>query len=512
MSRTRKFLGGLSLGFVNQALLTLVALWLTPFLLHRIQQHDYGLWLLATQILAYLLLLDFGIVALIPRSTAYATGRAGGFERAADLPQILGHKARLVLWQMPLVIGAAVLLWYFIPAEWEALRRPLFFIIAVFVLSFPFRIFQAVLQGLQDLSFLAAAQICIWLVSTALTITLVLYGFRLYALVIGWAVGQLLLPMVLFYRLCTRFQGVLPRRLPALSWLTARSYLREGFWVSLAQIAQVMLNGTDLLIIGKLLGPIAVVPYVCTSKLISVLTNQPQMVMQSAFPALSEMRMGESRERLFEVCTALSLAMLVLSGGVTCAVLISNRGFVTWWIGTEQYAGLSLTSLLLLSMLLRHWNTTWIYTMLCFGYERRISLTNLLDGVVNVSTTIFLVWAIGLKGGPLGTIIGACVVSIPANLSALARAVEVSRSTLLLTAWPWFWRFTCLVLISGIIGMAWVPNTFLMLALTAISAAVVYFVVMMPVMLNSSLGIYIRPRLNFIRMKLWGEPHPDSLT
>jgi hypothetical protein len=64
-----------------------VGLWLTPFMLTHIGQRDYGLWLVGAQILAYLMMLDFGIVALLPRETAYAMGRAGAVvERAKDLP------------------------------------------------------------------------------------------------------------------------------------------------------------------------------------------------------------------------------------------------------------------------------------------------------------------------------------------------------------------------------------------------------------------------------------------
>ena len=53
----------------------------------------------------------------------------------------------------------------------------------------------------------------------------------------------------------------------------------------MSQIAQVLLNGTDVMIIGALLGPAAVVPYACTGKLVSVLANQPQAILQSAAPA-----------------------------------------------------------------------------------------------------------------------------------------------------------------------------------------------------------------------------------
>ena len=77
MSRTRRFLGGVAFGYANQALVTLVGLWLTTFLLLRLGQDDYGLWLVGTRILGYLMLLDLGVVALLPREVAFATGRAG---------------------------------------------------------------------------------------------------------------------------------------------------------------------------------------------------------------------------------------------------------------------------------------------------------------------------------------------------------------------------------------------------------------------------------------------------
>jgi len=47
VSRTRRILGGATVGYLHQAVIILVGLWLTPFLLHRIGQHEYGLWLVA---------------------------------------------------------------------------------------------------------------------------------------------------------------------------------------------------------------------------------------------------------------------------------------------------------------------------------------------------------------------------------------------------------------------------------------------------------------------------------
>lgn len=495
MSRTRRFLSGISFGYASQVLTTLVGLGLTPFLLRQIGQHDYGLWLVGTQLMFYLALLDLGVVALLPRETAFATGRVTHVKESTDLPLIVGQTTRLVLWQMPLVALAAIIAWLVIPSEWEGLRHPLGVVMLAFVLTFPLRIFSAVLHGLQDLTFLGRLGIISYLVSTAITVALVLAGWGLYALAFGWTVLQLVGAGAGWYRLRTHFPTVLPKCLPELLGNATRGRVIRGLWVSLNQIATVLLNGTDILIIGKYFGPAAVVPYVCTGKLISVLANQPQMLMAAAGPALSQMRTGESRERLSQVCIALGQAMLLLSGAVVCIVLVVNQGFVRRWVGAEQYGGLVLTALILMSMLLRHWNLTVGYTLFCFGYERRLCLTALLDGLLSISAVSLFVWLYGLIGAPLGMIIGVCLVSLPANLSALARESNMTLWKLVQPLSPWFIRFVVLVLAAGALARIWTPNTVAFLAATACATALIYAAIMFPLALRYPLGIYVRPRL-----------------
>ncbi|MBC7933418.1 MAG: oligosaccharide flippase family protein [Rubrivivax sp.] len=496
MSRTRRFLGGAGFGYANQVIVTVAGLWLTPFLLARMEQHDYGLWLVGTQALAYLMLMDFGVVALLPRETAFASGRAGESGAEGELPLLVGQTARLVLWQTPLVVVAALAFWMLMPSEWEPLKAPLLVVLAAFVLVFPLRIFQAVLLGLQDLEFLGKAQACTWLLSTALTIALVLAGFGLYALAAGWAVAQVLAVPIMLLRLRSRFAGALPQGLPRLPRAEARRKLVNGFWVSINQIGVVLLLGTDVLVIGKMLGPAAVVPYACTAKLIMVLANQPQMLMQLAIPALSELRAGADREHVTRVCVALSQAMLLLSGAVVCVMLVVNRGFVGWWVGAGQYGGFALTALVSLAMILRHWNLTVGIILFSFGRERRLAVTGLLDGIVTVGASIVFTNWWGLAGAPLGAILGVCLVSLPGNLWALAGANATPVAMLLRSLAPWFWRFALLALAAGVFAQRFVPDTFPSLASAAVLTASVYCAVMLPLILREPLGIYVRPRLS----------------
>lgn len=503
MSRTNRFLSGVGFGYASQILTTLVGFGLTPFLLYRIGQHNYGLWLVGTQLAIYLGLLDLGIIALLPRETAFATGRARTIEDASDLPVIFGHTVRIILWQMPLVALGALIAWFFMPADWANLRNPIGVVLLIFVLTFPLRIFRAVLQGLQDLAYLGRTSIVCYLIGTGTTVALVLAGWGLYALAIGWAVQQFAEAFTGWYRLLTHFPTVLPGSLPDMPWSTARKRLTQGGWVSLSQVAQVLLNGTDILIIGKMFGPAAIVPFVITGKLIGALGNQPQLLMALAAPALSQMRMGESRERLSEVCIALSQAMLMLSGAAVCVVLAVNQGFVGRWVGANQYGGFWLTVLILFSMLLRHWNLTVGYALFCFGYERRLCLTALVDGLVSVTAVFLFVRSYGLVGAPMGMITGTILVSLPSNLSVMARESDMSVWKLMKPLLPWFIRLVVLVVATGLLARIWIPNSFFLLGLTSAVTGLVYVAVMFPLTLKYPLGEYVRPRLFPLRTRVF---------
>ncbi|PYS57918.1 MAG: hypothetical protein DMF74_24900 [Acidobacteria bacterium] len=334
-----------------------------------------------------------------------------------------------------------------------------------------------------------------YVASTALTILLIVAGAGLYALAIGWFFLQLINSLMSWDRLRRHFPDVLPKRLPQLTWERARVRLSQGLWVSANQIAAVLLTGTDMLIIGKLFGPAAIVPYACTGKLISVLANQPHMLMSAAGPALSQIKAGESRARLSEVCTSIAQATLMLSGAVVCVVLPINQGFVGRWVGAIQYGGYWLTVLILLSMLLRHWNLTVGYTLFCFGYERRLCVTALLDGLLSIAMVVPLVWLYGIAGAPTGMIVGVCLVSLPLNLSALARESGLSLWELIKPLSPWFLRFVVIMLGAGTLARVWVPNTVLLISLTALVSALAYAVAMFPLTLRYPLGMYVRPRL-----------------
>jgi O-antigen/teichoic acid export membrane protein len=272
--------------------------------------------------------------------------------------------------------------------------------------------------------------------------------------------------------------------------------------VSVGKVAQLLLNGMEVVILGWVLGPVAVVVYACTGKTVSLLANQVYLLATTADPALGEVRAGGSRAQLARVSAALSQLTLLASGLVAVVVLATNEGFVGWWVGAEQYGGNLLTAGLLAAMLVRHLTFTLCHLLFCFGHERALAFLILVDGAVTVAAVVVLAAQFGPLGAPLGSLLGVCLITLPGCLILLARECGLSPLRLLRCHFPWLWRVAGIVLVLLAVGQVWRPRDLLGLAAAGAGVGLVYAVVMLPMSLRSELGPYLRPRLLGLRARL----------
>lgn len=500
MSRTSRVLAGVSLGYAHLGLSTLFGLWFTPFLLRHVGRSDFGLWSAGMPILTYVGLVDFGVLTIFQRDVAFATGKTEGDPR--ELAALVGTTLRLVLLQMPALLAGVAIAWVFLPRSWSALHVPLGITLGCLVIAFPLRIYHALLMGLQDLRFLGGLTITVWAVGAAVSAVLVLCGWGLNALAVSWSVTQFGSYCACYFRVKARFPSALSGGLSVLARSEAASRLRKGFWVVVTQLAAILGGGADLLVIAAVLGPAQVTPYTITDKLVTMLNTIPIMIMASAQPALSELRSSDDRKRLPDVCIALTRAVLLVSGLIAGVVIVVDRGFVTWWIGPQEFGGSGLVLMLVADMVITHWAAATAYCVFSFGYERLISITSIVSGALVVVLSIVLVKHMGLVGAPLASIVSRVIVALPVLLVAIARATGGMIRTLLLSVFSWAWRAALFAAVAVAASRLWTPHSPVGIAATGLIAALAYALVMLPLVLAEPLATYTRPRIAAIRQSL----------
>jgi len=507
VSRSSRFLSGLSVGYAYLALVAVVGFVLGPFLLARLGKATWGLWLAAAQFTGYLGLLDLGTLGLIPRETGYARGEDARGQEAAGpagrVQETAGKAIQLMLWQTPVVALAAGLAWLLLPERYAALKGPYSLVLAAFVLVFPARSFQAVLDGLQEFRFIGRAQMAAWSAGTSLMVLGVVRGYGLWALAAGWIATEASMAAACAWRL----HRALPEglRLRRSGRAEAATFLKKGLWITAGKLTHQLVMNSDLLIVGHFLGPEAVVPYSCTGKLIAVLANQPTMLLNTAGPGLAELKALREPERLRRARSALMRMTLVVSGALAVVVLAVNQSFVSRWIGPEQYGGRWLTLAMAATMLLRHLNTSMATAVFYAGYERRLTIASLVDAGVTVGVGAALCAVVGPIGVPLGSLVGGCLVGVPVNLVTLAGEERQPVLRTLADYWSPLWRLAVAGAIAVALGLQDVlPLTWPAIAALGAAAGAVYVLVIAPVALGPPVGDYLRPRLDALWRRVRG--------
>jgi O-antigen/teichoic acid export membrane protein len=287
-----------------------------------------------------------------------------------------------------------------------------------------------------------------------------------------------------------------------------RGQLSRGAWISVSQVAQVLLTGTDVLVVGALIGPEAVVVYVCTGKLLSMLANQPQLLLQTALPALSELRGAAARERLNQISRSMTQLLFLASGAIVVSVLVVNQGFVAWWVGDARFGGVALTAVLLASMFARQVNFAAVYTLFCFGHERRLALTSVADGSAGAVAMLILVPLVGPIGAPLGLLIATVLVSLPANLRALGRETGAEPLAFLAFWSAWAVRFVLVLGCAIVVAMSIDGSAWWVAGLAAAGMLVLYAALMAPELSRPPLGPMLAERIGPWRVfgAPWGQP------
>jgi O-antigen/teichoic acid export membrane protein len=492
LSRSVRIVQSLGLGFGFQLVVLVVGFWLTPFLLHRLGQAPLGQWLILSQVLSYLGLLDLGVVAVLSRDVSIAHGSPNRTELLGD---ILRRTSRVLLMQLPFIALVALAVWFGISSRDPALELPLGIVAASFAFVFPFRASAAILTGFQDLAFLGLMQMLSWAITTGISVVMVTSGFGLVSLAVGYAVGQLFQVTVSTVRLFRREPGLsreLFRRGEGAGFWRS---LRPSLWVSLQQVSHLLSNGTDFIVLGAILGPEAVVIYSCTIRLATICNQFPYQLAVVSQPSIGELRGQNDRERLLDAIESLNGVLLILSGGIAIGLMVFNEWFVIRWVGPEQYGGFDLLVCYLFVMVVRHLAFSWTHQLFVFGWERGIAIVSSLDAVLIVAFAAVGCSLFGPVGVPMGSGLAVLVTQVPFGLIGLSRELGQPVSRILSQLMPFLSRFLFLAALSFHAVKTWpLSGSFWGTAGATLLFGALYLAVMFPLLRREP----VRSKVDFL--------------
>lgn len=430
----------------------LVSFFLSPFILHRLGDAAFSVWVLVFSLTGYFGLLDFGIRSSIVRYVAKFSAVGDEDQLGRFLSTSIAFYVSVAFVVLALTaVGSAYLPALFkIPPELLRTARSLFWLAGLSVaLTFPLSVFAGIMEGLQkfahvQLTFMVATMLRGLAVIIALS-----HGGGLLALAavtIGTNMfGYLVLMWMVYQAVPLR---MIPRR-PDPHVL--RKMVGYGAFAFLILIAERLRFQSDAIVIGAFLSSTAITFYSIGSRLVEYSTYAVRSVAQIATPMSSQFHATGDRGRLRRLLIAGNRACAFIVFPLAIVLVVCGRSIIEAWVGARYVSSYPILVLLIVPKSLYLAQSTSTRILLGMGRHRTLASVLLLEGVVNVVLSFLLAPRFGLIGVAWGTAIPLACTSLLFLPHHLSRQLEVPLSVFLRRAY-----LSPLTLCLPLAGVLWI--------------------------------------------------------
>ena len=455
MSRTHRASVTAVFAYLQFALSIVFGLALVPFVLHQVGARLYGYWLASGEVLAYATMADLGVMGVVPWLIAEADGRrdrqairrliSTGFCAAIVVAFLYGALV-ILLWKVAPSVMALT------PSERDAIAGPLMLVAAISAVVMPFRVYGAVLMGLQDVRFHGLLSTTMWALGVALNVVLLLKGYGLYALAAGAAVPQAVSVVVMLARvrlIAPDLIGGWPRP----SFHEVVRLFREGFGAWLGAWGWRLSAATDAIVLASLGNPLGITMLAMTAKLGQMLTQMSWVPGDSSLVGLAQLSGEQRPERLRGAVSAVFRVYLALATAGACILLSINGAFVRGWVGGQFFSGVSVNVVLAALVVVSTTSHGIAAVASVLGKRTHVGLATLASGALQVALAFALGRRFGIIGVPLASLCAQTCVLIPALMPAFTArtgltAARVGRDVVA----PWASRSVLLTALCGLAG------------------------------------------------------------
>lgn len=403
---------------------------MTPVYVRELGNYDYGISEIILSLVGYFGLIDMGLRPTISRFTAFFRGG-----KSPEKSEAL-FTTSFVLMSLVGVVIAAILVGWSITAPEKLAPEGGSAARYAFVLQlFALQVLLACPRYSMESTF--EGQLQYTLKNNVIIVHTILSAVALYfmlphfdpLILLCWAnIAQAVSKFIIFLWVLGK-PGYGNNHLSArrFSWDLAKEMYRFGFKSFVQGIASRIETKADVLVIGTIVGPQAVVFYSIPQALSSRIRELVQVLSHVMMPAFAELHSSGKQERIvdvFMVSSRLIVGVLALLGG---GVILLGGEFIRLWMGPDYAA--------------RGEVVLWcLVAYVCVGYlipleSRYLTAINkhgilakitIVRAVTNISLSLILVQFLGVVGVALGSLM-ATVMTAPVIWAAVFKNLGVSR-------------------------------------------------------------------------------------
>lgn len=407
MKNTNEIRIGAILSYVNLAIGCIIPLFYTPVMLRLLCQGEYGVYALSNSVISYLSLLNLGVGSAVIR---YIT-KYRAEDRIEDVRRIFGLFAVIYACLSVLVLaGGGVLISLsgslfgrgLTADEIKTLQKLLVVMSVSTAISFPLGLFSSVTIVYERYLFNKLVAIAETVLLPVLNLIVLFFGQGAVGLAVLGMMMQLM-NGVIFACYCKKKLDVYPvfRNMPV-------GILKELVvfcaFVFLSSVVDLLYWATDKVLIGAIIGSVAVAVYNVGGTFTSMLQSMAHAISGVFAPRVNMMvAKNEDMEKLSALLIRVGRLQYLVVSLVLSGYVVFGRKFVILWAGEEYvdayYVGM-LTMIPLVVPLIQNIAFT---TIIAQNKHRFRSIIYALIAVVNVVSTYLVLPRYGIIGAAVCT-------------------------------------------------------------------------------------------------------------
>ncbi|MGB9234953.1 MAG: polysaccharide biosynthesis C-terminal domain-containing protein [Terriglobales bacterium] len=385
----------------------LVGIFLSPFIMHRLGDSAFGIWVLIFSITGYYGIFDLGIRSSIIRYVSKYTATKEMDRLARHLNTSLATYTGIGIVSMAatVVLSLYVDRLFKIPPAMHAQARLLLLLVGASVsLGFPLGVSGGILEGLQRYYLLNWTAVVMSLSRAALIVFFLNRGYGLITIALITIVLPIITAVVrafLAYHMLP-----LPYGLKYVDRVAFHHMASFSGATMLVIVASRLRFQTDEMVIGSMLSAAAITYFSIGARIMDYAFQVVVTLAQLFIPMSSQSEALGNMDRVRKLYIAGNRACALATFPIIATVLILGKSIIEVWVG-RKYVALSFPVLVTLAipMTLLMMQAASSRILMGMGRHRQLATVALIEGVGNLILSIALVRPLGIVGDALGTAI-----------------------------------------------------------------------------------------------------------
>jgi len=384
-----------------------VGIFLSPFILHRLGDAAFGIWVLIFSITGYYGLFDFGIRSSVVRYVSKFTAIADAEDSAKLVNTSLFSYSCVGVFS--LLVTCAVSLYadriFRIPPEFYVTTRWLLFMVGASVaLGFPLGVFGGILEGLQRFDILNWTSIASTLARAALIVVFLRLGYGLMTA----ALITVALPILTSLIRAAAVKRLLP---VPLGWshvngATLREMANYSGVTFMIIVAGRLRFKTDEIVIGTFLSAAAITYFNIGARIVDYAGEVVTSLSQIFVPMSSQSDAIGNIDRLRKIFVAGNRFCAFMIFPICALLIILGKSVIEVWVGKKYIAqSYPVLLIMLIPSTLMLAQSASGRVLLGMGKHRTLAIVTLVEGISNLILSILLVRPYGIIGDAVGTAI-----------------------------------------------------------------------------------------------------------